>query len=45
MIDLCDTVGWLDHGRLMTVGEPADVVAAYLAKVSEVGDNKLTTRD
>ncbi|MEM7140386.1 MAG: ABC transporter ATP-binding protein [Actinomycetota bacterium] len=45
MTDLCDTLGWLDHGRLQTVGDPADVVAEYLAAVESGGDNKLTTRD
>ena len=45
MVDLCDTVGWLDHGRLVQVGEPTEVVAAYLAHVDSGGDNKLTTRD
>ncbi len=45
MIELCDTVGWLDHGRMMTVGAPADAVAAYLARVDEAGGTTLTTRD
>ncbi|MCQ3806065.1 MAG: ABC transporter ATP-binding protein [Acidimicrobiaceae bacterium] len=29
----CDKVGWLDHGRLMRVGAPDDVVSEYLANV------------
>lgn len=45
MVDLCDTVAWIDHGRLVEVGDPASVVDAYLAKVSSSGDNTLTTRD
>ena len=45
MVELCDTVGWLDHGRMMTVGDPADSVAAYLARVDEAGGTTLTTRD
>ncbi|GJM38658.1 MAG: hypothetical protein DHS20C19_20250 [Acidimicrobiales bacterium] len=45
MSDLCDRLGWLDHGRLVDVGEPEDVVANYLEAV-ETGDrNRLTTRD
>ena len=44
MADLCDTLGWLDHGRLMMVGDPATVVAAYLDHVGK-GANTLTTHD
>ncbi|MEQ8840655.1 MAG: ABC transporter ATP-binding protein [Acidimicrobiales bacterium] len=44
MADLCDTLGWLDHGRLMKLGDPDEVVAAYLDHVNR-GDNTLTTRD
>jgi len=44
MSDLCDTLGWLDHGRLMKLGDPDEVVAAYLAHVDK-GDNTLKTRD
>ncbi|MFQ5556591.1 MAG: ABC transporter ATP-binding protein [Acidimicrobiales bacterium] len=43
--DLCDSVGWLDHGRLRAKGDPAEVIHAYLDHVSEGGDNRLTTRD
>ena len=45
MIELCDTVGWLDHGRLMEVGSPKQVVASYIARVDAAGDTTLTTRD
>jgi lipopolysaccharide transport system ATP-binding protein len=45
MEDLCDSLGWLDHGRLVEVGDPAKVVASYLAKVDAAGDNTLTTHD
>jgi lipopolysaccharide transport system ATP-binding protein len=45
MVDLCDSLGWLDHGRLVEVGDPAKVVASYLAKVDAAGDNTLTTHD
>ena len=44
MADLCDTLGWLDHGRLMQVGEPVEVIEAYLDHVNK-GDNTLTTHD
>jgi homopolymeric O-antigen transport system ATP-binding protein len=45
MADLCDTLGWLDHGRLVEVGAPEHVIASYLAKVDAAGDNTLTTHD
>jgi ABC-2 type transport system ATP-binding protein/lipopolysaccharide transport system ATP-binding protein len=44
MADLCDTLGWLDHGRLMKVGEPEEVIEAYLEHVDK-GSNTLTTHD
>jgi ABC-2 type transport system ATP-binding protein/lipopolysaccharide transport system ATP-binding protein len=44
MADLCDRLGWLDHGRMMQVGEPAAVVEAYLDHVNR-SDGTLTTRD
>ena len=45
MQKLCDTVGWLDHGRLLDLGDPKTVVAAYLKQVTRGGGNTLTTRD
>jgi lipopolysaccharide transport system ATP-binding protein len=45
MGDLCDRIGWLDHGRLMAVGEAEEVIAQYLDHVNTKGDNTLTTRD
>ncbi len=42
--DLCDRVGWLDHGRLRMVGEPDNVVDTYLQHVATSGDNELTAR-
>ncbi|MEZ5165566.1 MAG: hypothetical protein R2695_03395 [Acidimicrobiales bacterium] len=45
MADLCDRLGWLDHGRLMEVGDPETVIASYLAKVDSGSGNRLTTRD
>lgn len=44
MADLCDTLGWLDHGRLMELGDPDEVIEAYLDHVGK-GDNTLTTHD
>ena len=41
----CDKVGWLDHGKLLKVGEPGEVVAAYLAMVDSLGDTTLVSRD
>ena len=32
--DKCDRVMWLDHGRVVMVGDPDDVVAAYRQSVS-----------
>ena len=29
MEEMCDRVGWIDHGKLRMIGEPAEVVAAY----------------
>ena len=31
---LCDTAGWLDHGRFRSVGDPGEVVDAYLDHVA-----------
>jgi lipopolysaccharide transport system ATP-binding protein len=45
MRDLCDTVGWLDHGRLRALGPAEEVVDSYLASVDAAGGNTLTTRD
>ena len=45
MRNLCDRVGWLDHGRLLEVGTPDTVVDAYLTHVRTGGENTLTTRD
>jgi len=45
MADLCDRIGWLDHGRLIAVGEPDEVIGQYLDHVNTKGDNTLTTRD
>lgn len=44
MAELCDTLGWLDHGRLLKLGDPDSVVEAYLDHVDK-GDNTLTTHD
>lgn len=40
----CHQVGWLDHGRLLKVGAPGDVVSAYLEMVDS-SDNTLHTHD
>lgn len=29
MKQFCDRIAWLDRGRLLTIGEPADVIAQY----------------
>lgn len=36
--ELCDRAGWLDDGRLRAVGDPAEVVNAYLSSVPDSGD-------
>ena len=33
LMSQCHRVGWLDHGKLMQVGDPEEVIAAYLHKV------------
>ena len=45
VIELCDTVGWLDHGRMLEIGDPQKVVDSYLTHVAETGGETLTTRD
>ena len=40
----CHQVGRLDHGRLVEVGAPDDVISAYLASVGST-DNTLQTRN
>ena len=42
---LCDTVGWLDHGRMRQIGDPAEVIEAYLTHVSAGDEDTLTSRD
>ncbi len=42
---LCDRVGWLDHGRLVEVGDPDHVIDAYLEHASRDEDDTLTARD
>ena len=42
--ELCDTAGWLDHGRLRAVGDPAEVVNAYLQSVSDGGGDASASR-
>ena len=34
---LADRAAWLDHGRIMGTGRPADVIAAYRDSVGEAG--------
>ena len=42
---LCDTAGWLDHGRLRSVGEPDAVMDEYLLHIAESDESALTERD
>jgi len=42
---MCDSAAWLDHGRILEMGDPNRVVPAYLDHVESRGDNTLTTRD
>lgn len=44
MGDLCDTIAWLDHGRVLELGEPAPVLEKYLDHMRG-GGTTLTTRD
>jgi ABC-type polysaccharide/polyol phosphate transport system ATPase subunit len=45
VVDLCDTVGWLDHGRMLEIGEPRAVIDSYLARVAGTTGGTLTSRD
>lgn len=40
----CHQVGWLDHGKLVKIGAPGDVVSAYLEMVDS-SDNTLHTHN
>ena len=42
---LCDNVGWLDHGSMMAYGRPDEVVDKYMTHVDESDVNMLTARD
>jgi ABC-type polysaccharide/polyol phosphate transport system ATPase subunit len=33
---VCDRVMWLDHGRIVTIGEPAEVIQMYEARALEL---------
>ena len=41
---MCDTAGWLDHGRLQSVGDPNTVVEEYQQHVAQTKDTVLTAR-
>lgn len=44
--ELCDGAGWLDHGRMCSVGDPNLVVDSYLAHIASGRANPdLTSRD
>ncbi len=45
MEKLCDTVAWLDHGRVVELGDSTTVLRTYLDHMRGGGDTKLTTRD
>ncbi len=42
---LSDTVGWLDHGRMLGLGDPDTIVDEYLDSVTDGGEMTLTDRD
>ncbi len=44
MEELCDTIAWLDHGRVLELGEAAPVLEKYLEHMRG-GGTTLTTRD
>ncbi|MDE0066607.1 MAG: ABC transporter ATP-binding protein [Acidimicrobiaceae bacterium] len=44
LMDECHQVGWLDHGKLVKVGTPGDVVSAYLQMVDS-SENTLRAHD
>jgi ABC-type polysaccharide/polyol phosphate transport system ATPase subunit len=41
MQNMCDRLAWLDHGRLMAVGDPQDVVRAYRSRVDDDEEHRL----
>lgn len=50
--DMCDEVAWLDHGRLLGVGETDEIVSRYAGAMSEplpdekpVGSREVTVTD
>lgn len=42
---LCDTAGWLDHGRLREVGDPNTVMDEYQEYTAQTEDTVLTARN
>lgn len=42
---LCDTAGWLDHGRLRLMGDPNKVMDAYQQHAAQTEDTILTARN
>ncbi len=42
METLCDEIAWLDHGELQQLGEPTPTVEAYLSRVNEQENTRLS---
>jgi ABC-type polysaccharide/polyol phosphate transport system ATPase subunit len=41
MQTLCDRIAWLDHGRLLAVGQPIEVTRAYTERVADATAERL----
>lgn len=42
MGSLCDRIAWLDHGELQLVGDPSEVIGAYLSRVTDAEIERLS---
>jgi len=42
MQNICDRLAWIDHGVLQGIGAPADMVRAYLGRVDEAEERRIT---
>jgi ABC-type polysaccharide/polyol phosphate transport system ATPase subunit len=45
MQTMCDQVAWLDHGELLGIGTANDMVRAYLGKVDDAEEQRLSDQD
>jgi ABC-type polysaccharide/polyol phosphate transport system ATPase subunit len=45
MEQMCDELAWLDHGSLLAMGKPSEVVRAYLDVVNAAENERLVSED